>query len=267
MNELNTQQIVLLCLLVSFVSSIATGITTVSLLDQAPDPVSQTINRVVEKTIERVVEKPINESTGSVERIVETVVVNQEDLTIEAVQKNSNSLVRLYSGSKVEDRVFIGLGVVIDNTGRIVTSSSIGGLTNVVAIFQQGEFEMKPLTTTSPFSVYDISNPVESTFIPATLSDSDNLQLAQSVILLSGRQGNIVSTGIINDLDVSLVGDVETVSNIDAGIDVNKVLIGSIILNLKGEIVGVKIGSGTVNDTTFLPVNNLKNFLSTLSVE
>ena len=156
---------------------------------------------------------------------------------------------------------------VIDNTGRIVTSSSIGGLTNVVAIFQQGEFEMKPLTTTSPFSVYDISNPVESTFIPATLSDSDNLQLAQSVILLSGRQGNIVSTGIINDLDVSLVGDVETVSNIDAGIDVNKVLIGSIILNLKGEIVGVKIGSGTVNDTTFLPVNNLKNFLSTLSVE
>jgi hypothetical protein len=131
MNDLNTQQIVLLCLLVSFVSSVATGITTVSLLDQAPEPVAQTINRVVERTIEKVVD-PVVESVSNVatnrtpERVVETVVVNQEDLTVDAVEKNSKSLVRIYAvNSTTGSKTFAGLGVVVSNDGKILTSSTI----------------------------------------------------------------------------------------------------------------------------------------------
>ncbi len=52
--DLNKNQIILLTLLVSFVTSIATGIVTVTLIDQAPAPVAQTINQIVERTIERV---------------------------------------------------------------------------------------------------------------------------------------------------------------------------------------------------------------------
>ena len=49
MNDLSKQQLILLALLVSFVTSLATGIFTVSLMSQAPQEVVQTINNVVER--------------------------------------------------------------------------------------------------------------------------------------------------------------------------------------------------------------------------
>lgn len=55
MKDLTPQQVVLLCILVAFVASIATGITVVSLMTQSTEPITQTINQVVEKTVERIV--------------------------------------------------------------------------------------------------------------------------------------------------------------------------------------------------------------------
>ena len=53
--DLNKSQLILLAILISFVTSIATGITTVTLLDQAPKSVTLPITRVVKQTVEKII--------------------------------------------------------------------------------------------------------------------------------------------------------------------------------------------------------------------
>jgi hypothetical protein len=52
--ELSKAQLLLLTVMVNFVVSIATGVLTVSLLDQAPIQVSEGVDRVVERTIQTI---------------------------------------------------------------------------------------------------------------------------------------------------------------------------------------------------------------------
>lgn len=88
MEELNKNQLVLLNILVSFVVSIATGIMTVSLMQDSPVPITQTINRVVERTIEQVVpveQKPIIREVP--------VIVTEEDLIAKVINSASASVV------------------------------------------------------------------------------------------------------------------------------------------------------------------------------
>lgn len=279
MNDLNAQQIVLLTLLVSFVTSIATGITTVSLLEQAPEPVTQTINRVIEKTIETITPQDENNPTTvkTPTKEVTTVIVNNEDLTIGAVSKNSKSLVRIYQKISGVD-TFVGLGIVFDKSGRIVTDASIiqknGKYT---AVYSAGKYTMSVgyRELNDPYAILKIADgqnaPVD--FPVASFADSQNLKLAQSVISLSGVNSNTVATGIVTNLEVNtgalkkdqVVADAQPIQQfklIETSIDKSNVLLGSIILNLNGEIIGARINNDLTRINTFTPSNNIKNFLN-----
>ena len=92
MEDLNKNQIILLTLLVSFITSIATGIVTVSLFEQAPQGVTRTINRVVERTVERVVP---GETTSIIKEV--PVIVTEEELIVKAINSVSpTDIVLLY---------------------------------------------------------------------------------------------------------------------------------------------------------------------------
>src|ERR1700690_30511 len=117
--QLSKSQIILLTLLTSFVTSIATGIVSVSLMDQAPPVVAQTVNRVVEHTVEKVI--PSGQTAASTVTTEKTVVINQSDAISQAVQKATPSVVRLYASS--DPTQFIALGTVLNSTGMIVTDS------------------------------------------------------------------------------------------------------------------------------------------------
>ena len=128
MEHLNKSQIVLLTLLVSFVTSIATGIVTVSLMDQAPPIVAATVNRVIEKTVETVTAVPSGQPAAAAETIIsreKTIIVSESEQIAKAVESVSPSIVRLYTSS--EEPAFLALGVVIDSNGTIATDSSALG--------------------------------------------------------------------------------------------------------------------------------------------
>lgn len=54
--DLNKGQFLLLIILICFIVSIATSITTYSLLSEAPEEIKRPITQVVQKTVERIVE-------------------------------------------------------------------------------------------------------------------------------------------------------------------------------------------------------------------
>src|SRR5450631_767788 len=83
--DLNKPQLILLAVLLSFVTSIATGITTVTLMQQAPKSFTAPINRVVQQTIEK-----IQQVEGKT--VTQTVVVKEEDLVVDAIAKNESAV-------------------------------------------------------------------------------------------------------------------------------------------------------------------------------
>src|SRR3972149_5054775 len=79
--DLNKSQLILLAVLLSFITSIATGITTVTLMQQAPASFTVPVNRIIKQTVEK-----IQQVEGKT--VTQTVVVKEEDLVVDAIAKN-----------------------------------------------------------------------------------------------------------------------------------------------------------------------------------
>ncbi|MDO8594154.1 MAG: serine protease [bacterium] len=279
MESLNKQQLILLALLVSFVTSIATGIVTVSLMDQAPAGVTQTINRVVEKTIERVVSEPSNQVAAVVTR--ETVVVKSDDVIIEAIQKNIGSVVHIKEVTGEGRASFAGLGLIVSREGLLVTDISVAYRKtdesgNTVAESYQGVF---PDGRIFPLNIIYSDQIAGLIFFQPLLQDKEKgvyrftpprfgvgeLKLGQAVVALSGDGSNSVSTGIISNLVSRTVTKpaesatttpvvVKELATIKTDIRSTDLVSGSVLLNLSGEVIGINAGPGSSARNTFLPI-------------
>lgn len=204
MENLTKHQLILVALLISFVTSIATGIVTISLMEQAPKGVTQTINRVVERTVERVVTEP--KKANNI--VKETIVVKEDDRTIEAIEKNAKSMVRIYktdSSMNPENplKSFVGIGVIISKDGDIATDgaiiSSASSYTAVLSDAKEYDVKLTPSEVKKAIAFLKIvpKEKVELSLTPAVLADSDTLKLGQTVISLGGKLRNSVSIGVI----------------------------------------------------------------------
>lgn len=264
MEHLTKQQIVLLTLLVSFVSSIATGIVTVSLLDQAPPAVTQTINRVVERTIEKVA----TASTSTPQGVRETIVVKDDQAVVAAIAKVSPSVVRVYghyTGSSNND--YLGIGAIVSARGFVVARVSTQDRSSFSAKLDGGN--IVPLTFVAEnsstglvlFQSEQSTNPIEArAFTPVILANSDGVKLGQSVIALGGADESSVLSGVISSISRS--GETRpngqpVVSLIRSSISDAEFVSQSILINLAGEVVGFKYGSS--REDGYIPSTEMKD--------
>ncbi len=253
MEDLNKNQIVLLTVLISFVTSIATGIMTTSLLQEAPVEVTRNINRIVEKTIETVTTPTTILTEGKKE--VTTVIVKEEDLIVDSINKNVKSIVRIDEKDSFTGIVsFYGMGLVVSKEGLIladrktINSANVYTATmsddtkivlNATGIEKQTNFIMfKPVVVEADASKY--------VFTPASITDVEP-KLGQTLISVGGNTTNTIAIGraltLINkDLTVGTT-TTKYLSTIDTDLPTKDLLSGSPLFNLSGDVVGMKPSS------------------------
>ncbi len=253
LNNLNKHQVILVAILVSFVASIATGIITVSLMNQAPPPVTQTIEHIIQTTVEKVA--PASTQGAAVAQ--ETVIVKEDDATIAAIAKASESVVRVYSFDPSGTERFAGFGVIAtsstDVNAYVVGNVFTTNQTRFEAQLQGGNTVGLTFLSTDPSSGLSILAAEQSAtpalvkaYTGATFSDSDGVKLGQTVIAIGGETNPFISTGIISSLvatTTSSISSEENVLNIRANISDQELMTDAILVDLSGNIVGFKTGS------------------------
>jgi len=251
MEDLNKHQLILLTLLVSFVTSIATGIITFTLLQEAPIEVTQTINRVVERTIKTVT--PAENGDKAV--VKEVQIVKEEDLILQSIEASTKSLVRIKTLGFDGVEIVVGLGLVVHEGVVVMDGRSFSEGVNYTILFQDNKaYSVAKTYSTNGVVFLKVGKPANEkyTFHPALLGNINSLKLGQTVIRVSGKTTNSVLIGRVSEL--------ETSGKIITDIRYSKTEPGSPLLNLSGEIIGLETAAAEGESTlSYFSINSVKN--------
>ena len=241
LQDLNKSQLILLAVLLSFVTSIATGITTVTLMQQAPESFTGPVNRVIKQTVEK-----IQQVEGKT--TVQTVVVKEEDLVVDALLKNKSSFFSIgkegVNGDGQTVDLSVGNGFVINNDGVIVSDVLwVPGPDNYSVKNDSGKFKAKFLfADKGGFSFLKIGDPVNGTdkisFTVPTFGDLNVLKTGQKVIILGDAISSFIFSG-----------------NKDIKINPSKSNAGGMVLNLDGEVLGVALSGENISFASISEIN------------
>lgn len=111
--DLNKSQLILLAILLSFVISIATGITTVTLMEQAPQSITIPITRVVKETVEKVVPESVKTPTEALSP--------EEKKLLEELKAIKPLTVSLFLKGETEDKL-LGIGLFLGDNKVVIAS-------------------------------------------------------------------------------------------------------------------------------------------------
>lgn len=242
--ELSKSQLILLTILVNFVTSVATGILTVSLLDHAPAFVTQTVNRVVERTIETVAQ-------AAPAAIVQAPAPSNQDLVTAALGADATRAIAIYAAETGTSTPFISVGTYLPKSRAIATAAQDSLPKEALIEFPGGLYVPASLAHGGGgIMVYGFAD--DASLPKATspvLIAPENLKLGQTVVAL-GADGS-ASTGII--ARVTDKGIFTTLPDIGAG---------SAAVDLSGNLIGVGAG-GTPG--LLIPASKITSLLTATS--
>ncbi len=262
--ELNRFQIILLTLLVSFVTSIATGIVTVTLLAQAPPAVTETINHVVERTIQTIVPSATStKQTGT----TQTVIVKEDDLITGSIASAFQKTGRVFSGTASSSPV-VGLAAEIA-PNLLITDSSIVSDQHLVSI--GGVSALFSVSQTFPDIGIAILTPIATSTIlgdPFKIGDINALKLGATVTAVLGVSNERIAIGSVSAkfslADVAKKGAASvSVHAIDTNLDGGSIT-GAPLVNIFGDLVGISTGASQTagGKGTFVSASDLVAVLS-----
>lgn len=242
--DLNKPQLILLAILLSFVTSIATGITTVTLMQQAPSSFTAPINRVVKQTVEKIVQ--VEGKTS-----VQTVVIKEEDLVVDAIAKNQSAIFKITKEILDENlktiEVSAGKGFAISNDGLVVADANFVPNKEVYYVQNSsGKFKAEFVSTDkSGFSVLKIGAPLDEknklVFTTPLFGDMSKMKTGQKILVLGDSISSFIFEG-----------------NKNIKINVTKVNAGGLVLNLDGEALGIALSG---SDNSFATIDEINDSL------
>lgn len=265
LEELNKSQIVLLTLLVSFVTSIATGIVSVTLMEQAPPAVTQTVNRIVERTVERVVPQEGQVAAAATEKIVTT---QESDRVADAVAKSTPVAVHLFARGKdtygADVEVFLGLGVVASSDGLIFADASMMSDGASISV-RRSDGVRVPGTVVGRDTAAGIARIQAATstetekdgtkqtmpigWTPAVFVNS-KAQLGETVVALGGQSSLKIASGIVTALPLGTEG--AGAHLIETSIAPDVYAVGSPLVTTNGEVLGIATAASRNTSGGFL---------------
>lgn len=274
MEHLTKAQIVLLTLFTSFVASMATGIVVVTLMQQAPGPVLQSITNVVERTIEKIT-PTILEKPGK------QVIIKDEDLVIAAIERNSKSVVAFRIADENGEMRSAGIGTIVSSEGLILTENgnlgggvlmtTIDGVSYALEVITNNTLGVLSLGRLTPVTPLASSTPA-AIFTPVTLGDASILKVGQTAVVIGGREGKTIAIGLISNLDTRLVTDKETKieTKILDSFSLSERLLGTSngapIITLEGVVVGFVSIDEFTGTQKGIPAIQAKNLLAAQTI-
>lgn len=222
--ELSKAQLILLTILVNFVTSVATAILTVSLLDQAPPFVIQTVNRVVEHTIETVAQ--------AAPTIIQAPAPSNQDLVTAAIGADATRTVAIYSAETGTSTPAIAIGTYLSKSRAIATAAQDALPKEVLVAFPNGSYIAASLSHEgSGIAIYGFADSVALPKVTSpVLIAAGDLKLGQTVLAISADGS--AATGIIARVSANNIST--TLPDIGAG---------SAAVDLSGNLIGIGAGA------------------------